>query len=370
MRWRGEVLKRVVTQKNLTQEAFSAKVGVTRQTFIEWTKGQVPKGNHLLALCRVLAVAPASLFTEDVPLMVPAHRTRRKAKRTAERDVLAAQLAAEYVPLFDGVPAPALLPSCPPGQDEDASAVAGELRRIAGMGDPGRPMDHEHACRLLDRLGVCLIVRTFPAELKDYAFYTRVGVHRCVFVNGQTNVLDLIYPLLHEAAHAIRDTEETPPAEYSQEEEDFCEAVANAAQFPCDYIEQARQLLRGKSAAIQVNTLKTLATQNHHAAYGLYKALTAGSSPTLALAPAGIHGADGNLRKISPAVRENLHAATAEAYIVRLSDLSPYLVRVLRAKAGSITLRTLVHLLDLDSVLDARQVRDLLREPAANARPV
>ena len=86
MKWLGDKLKNLLAERGLTQEAFSDKVGVSRQTFSEWVKGQVPKGGHLLKLCRVLDIEPGSLFVDDTPLRVPVHRTRGAVKRSPERD--------------------------------------------------------------------------------------------------------------------------------------------------------------------------------------------------------------------------------------------------------------------------------------------
>ena len=62
-------------------------------------------------------------------------------------------------------------------------------------------MDYGDAFHLLDQLGITTIFRFFPERVKDYAFYTRIHDHRVVFVNNSTNVLDLIFPVLHEAVN-------------------------------------------------------------------------------------------------------------------------------------------------------------------------
>lgn len=369
MKWLGDKLKDLLAERGLTQEAFSEKVGVSRQTFSEWVKGQVPKGSHLLTLCRVLDIEPGSLFEDDTPLLVPAHRTRGAAKRTPERDRLAAGLAREYAPLLDRTPLPALQMVCPADGAQAVQSLAAELRRLSGPEPSNVPLDYQHVFRLLDKLGICVVFRSFPEGLKDYAFYVRVSTHRLICVNKQTNVLDLIYPLLHEVVHAVRDVGKTSRAEYTVEEESFCDAVASATQFPAEYVAQVRAMLRGKTAPIQVNTLKTLAKDNHHAVYGIVKAL-ARSGENVNLDPRGIHGADANLRKDFPSVAAVLDADTPAAYLRTLQAFSPYLLRVLRSGEASITLRMLAQLLDLPSILDARQVRDLLMEQEAHACPV
>jgi transcriptional regulator with XRE-family HTH domain len=359
------MFKDLVSKHGLTQEAFSDRIGVSRQTFADWTNGQVPKGSHLLAICRILDVEPETLFEVDAPLLVPAHRTRRAAKRTPERDRLATVLAGEYRPLFDGIPSP-LRMTCEADGVQAPDVLAGELRHLAGADDPARPLDYEHVFTLLDKLGICVVFRTFSDGLKDYAFYVRVASHRVIFVNTQTNVLDLVFPLLHEVVHAIRDVGPQAPHEYTPEEETFCDSVACSVQFPVKYVIQVRTMLKGKPAATQVNTLKTLARDNHHAVYGLYKAMER-EGGVAGLRDQGIHGADANLRKSFPNIATYLAGQTPDDLLCKLESVSLYFVRVLKAKAGSITLRMFSQLLELDSVLDARQVRDLLLERETHA---
>lgn len=361
MQWLGDKLKELLTTRGLTQEEFSARVSVSRVTVSEWLKGQVPKGTHLLTICRVLDVAPDSLFEDDTSPLVPAHRTRGVAKRTPERDRLAAELAREYMALLDGYPRPPLQMVCHADGAQAAETLSDALRQLAGHDSAAKPFDYHHVFRLIDKLGICVVFREFPEGLKDYAFYIRIATHKVIFVNKKTNVLDLIYPLLHEVVHAVRDTGVTSRPEYSLDEENLCERVASAVQFPPAYVSQVRTMLRGLSPAIQVNTLKTLARENHHTVYGLVKALER-QGEACNLGNRGVHGADANLRKNSRLIENCLDAASPERYLRSLEELSPYLVQVLKSKAETITVRMLRQLLDLGSVLDARQIRDLLQE--------
>ena len=63
MRWQGEKLKALVAERGFTQEAFSRRVGVSRQAFSAWVRGKTPKGLHLLRICQNLGV-PAETFFE------------------------------------------------------------------------------------------------------------------------------------------------------------------------------------------------------------------------------------------------------------------------------------------------------------------
>jgi len=54
------------------------------------------------------------------------------------------------------------------------------------------PMDYKHTFHLLSLLSIVSIFRYFPSSVKDYAFYCRIDKHRVVFLDNNTNVLDLI----------------------------------------------------------------------------------------------------------------------------------------------------------------------------------
>lgn len=97
----------------------------------------------------------------------------------------------------------------------DVLGMAVELRQLTTPESPKRPLDYQHVFRLMDRLGICVVFRSFPEGLKDYAFYVRISTHRVICVNKRTNVLDLIHPLLHEVVHAVRDSGPLPRAEYT-----------------------------------------------------------------------------------------------------------------------------------------------------------
>jgi hypothetical protein len=157
--------------------------------------------------------------------------------------------------------------------------------------------------------------------------------------------------------------------EYADADEVLCETVASLVQFPTGYLERVRDQIRGRTAAIQVNTLKAIASENHHVVYGLVKAMER-HGIRLDLDSRAIHGSDGNLRKMFPTVESHLQAKTAEDFLSNIEALSPYFMRVLRSKAGNVTLRTLSNLLDLGSVQDAKEIRGLLRETDPHARAV
>jgi transcriptional regulator with XRE-family HTH domain len=368
MRWTGEYLKSLSESRKVSISALAGKLNVSRRTVYDWIEGQVPKGNHLLALCREFHVDPESFFQQSAPrVLVPSHRPRRGARVSSARQELAINLASEYEALFEGVRQPVVQPVVRVADATSVTPLASSFRRMAGLADAIEPMDFEHAFALLAALGICVLFRTFPNDLKDYAFYTRIADHRVVFVNLSNNVLDLIFPMLHEAVHAVRD-EETPPAEgYDETEEAFCDQVAGAAQYPQKYVEDARTALRGLSVAAKVSLLKSLASMHHHTVYGLVTAIEKAHGK-LGLPVRSVHGADGNLRKSHPTLGNVMleGADTPSDYLDRLQTLSPTLCNVLRENTEAVSARRLAELLELPSILDAQELRDALGRHEGN----
>ncbi len=137
------------------------------------------------------------------------------------------------------------------------------------------------------------------SKVKAYAFYTKINDHRVVFVNNATNVLDLIFPLLHEAVHAIRD-ELSINDGYDEAEEKFCDMVANHVQFPDEYVKMVYEMIKDLDIPIQINKLKTFVANYSHALYGVMKRIQS-INPNFDLK---IGGADTNLKKKFPTIGE------------------------------------------------------------------
>ena len=363
MNWIGNNLKQLSNSRNIPISKLAERLGVSRQTVYDWIEGQVPKGTHLLALCRELASEPAAFFEVGTPnTFVPAHRTRRGARVNPARQKLAIELADEYTVLCEGVRQPVVQSVVRMADGETISPLAESFRNMVGLANSADPMDYEHAFSLLDKLGVCVIFRTFPSDLKDYAFYTRIAGHRVVFVNLANNVLDLIFPMLHEAVHAVRDDKELLVESYDEKEEEFCDKVASAAQFPEKYVKDAYVALRGQPIANKVTLLKSLASMHHHAVYGLVKAIESVHG-NMDIPVRSLHGADGNLRNAYPTLSEVLYKGVDNPvnYLDRLGVLSPLLKTVLKENADAVSARKLTELLELPSMLDAQELRSLLK---------
>lgn len=359
MKWLGTKLKDLIDSKSVTQSGLAQGVGVTRQTVVDWIKGQVPKGSHLLGISRILDVEPSAFF-EDEPSPVqvaPRFRKRRTAKITAEVEGIAQGLALEYAGILEAKAMPVLEHIVRRIDDDAAVQLASCMRQLAGLRGSHDPMGYQDVFYLMQELGICVIFRKFPDDLKDYAFYTVINGQRVVFVNSATNLLDLIFPMLHEAVHALID-----PAASSRcsadKEDSFCDKVAGMAQYPDGYVDDVCAAIKGRTAAVKVNMLKDFAVRNHHVVYGIVRRIEERHGK-LKLSRNSVHGADGNLRQQSPqTLYDALFGDEAEGYVRALQTLTPIWFGIVAGSLDAMTIRKLADVLGLESVLDAKEVRE------------
>ena len=106
------------------------------------------------------------------------------------------------------------------------------------------------------------------------------------------SIPNLIFPLLHEAVHAIRD-EQNINEGFDEDEEIFCDLVANNIQFPDEYVRTVYDVIKDLEPGIQINKLKTFGANYSHALYGIIKRIQF-INPDFDLK---IGGADTNLKK-------------------------------------------------------------------------
>lgn len=359
MEWLGEKIKYLIKKNNLSIVKLAEKAGISRQTVNDWIKGQVPKGNHLINLCKIFNVNPDFFFSKDFDssISVPVHRTRKTAKVTPAMQKDALELARTYEVLFKNDANSSILPVIRVHHRTDAVAkkIAGELRKKAGISQD-LPPDYEHTFSLLEQLGINIIFRYFPEKIKAYAFYTKIHGHRIIFVNNSTNIIDLIFPVLHEAVHAIRDEIQINDA-FDTEEETFCDKVASYVQFSDEYVHMVDDVINGLSEGVQVNKLKTFGKKYGHALFGIVKQIKT-IHPGFTLK---IGGADSNLKKGFPTIGDILFAGDdPRDYVTKFSGLSPLFTNIILNQIDSITDRKLGELLGIESVLDAKAVKDEL----------
>lgn len=236
--------------------------------------------------------------------------------------------------------------------NENAKKIGAQLRVLSKISND-RPMDFEHVFVMLNELGIYTVFRPFPDEIskKIYAFYSKICGQRVVFINTDTNIVDLTFQLLHEAIHAIRDEE---PEKFNEEEEEaFCDLVANYIQFPEEYVMTVAQAIKGCQAAVSVNKLKEFSKRHHHSLFGI-KARIEGMGVPLDF---NVAGADANLKKTIHTVSQVLFAdSDARSYIEKLRALSPRFTDLVASEAPHVSLRKLAEWLGLDSGIDAKSV--------------
>lgn len=354
MGWDGSRIKVLTKEKGVRLKQMEEYLTISRQTINAWVNGQVPKGTHLVALCKFFNVSPSFFFPEDAaPTMtLPLHRTRGVAKLNGTMEKDARELASDYEGLFRFAASPGLVPVLRGGRDKEiAQTIAQELRSLALIG-PDKPMDYEHTFDLLAKLNIVCIFREFVPSIKSYAFYCRIHKHRVVFINTKTNVLDLIFPLLHETMHAVRDGEGT--ALYDEEEEAFCDMAAGYTQFPDSYVEAVYDSITGRPTPQQINTLKKYSGTYGHSIFGIYKQIELKYDKI----NLNIFGADTKLKKDFLSIGEILFKSSEpHDYIQHLRRLSPLFFEIVSRQLDNPSTRKFGEWLGLDSTLDAEHAR-------------
>jgi transcriptional regulator with XRE-family HTH domain len=364
MKWEGIKIKELARNNKLSIQSLADRIGVSRQTVNDWIKGQIPKGNHLLLICKLFSVDPDYFFIDDTDsfLSVPVHRTQRRAQITPEMQDTAKILSNEYSMIFRNHVKPSVLPVIrTQGLDDEAAIeIAARLRQISGIAET-KPIDYQHTFQLGEQLGIFLIFRYFPKSLKGYAFFTRIYGHRVVFISCDTSIIDLIFPVLHEFVHAIRDEKEN---EYDKAEENFCDLVACKIQFPDEYLEMVFKAIQDLKTPMQINKLKEFARINSHSIHGIFKAIKY-QYPDFTLS---YGGADTNLRKEFPTIGEIIfHSDDSRDYVYTLGSLSSNFLKLISIQLDSISNRRLAELLGLESSLDSKDVRiEILRTQAVS----
>jgi transcriptional regulator with XRE-family HTH domain len=359
MNFDGSIIKKKAKEAGYSLTALADKLHVTRQAVNTWIDGRVPRGKHLVELCSLLGLRPGDFFSAEAksPVTAPLHRAMLKKSLTPEMAEASLATASEYLNIFSQAPASAMVPVVRVQERnvEAAKQIALRLRAISGIRDD-KPMNYDGAFKLLAALNVFVVLRPFPqAIIKDsYAFYSRIAGQRVVFVNIDINVLDLIFQLLHETVHAIRD--ESPEDIKTEAEEAFCDKVAMFTQFPDYYIKTIATAITGCKPAQVVNMLKKFSGDNGHSIYGLYYRLREeGLFPD----KLSIGGAAANLKKQFPSLREILYRESdPRRFVKALFELSPHFMKLVRASISETSVRKVGEWIGLDSTLDIKTVID------------
>lgn len=361
MGWAGNKIKDRAREVGTTIIGLSKAIGVSRQTVNAWIGGQVPRGQHLIKLCKELGTEPNYFFApeKDSLISAPQHRTIGNRPVTAEMRAATLDMATQYINLFRSAPSSDLLLVVRARQrsEEDAEKIAARLRELSCI-DSDKPMSFEHIFIMLDKLGVYTVFRPFPDNVskKIYAFYSKIAGQRVIFVNTDTNVIDLKFQLLHETVHAVRD--EAADRENTEEEDAFCDLVAGYIQFPEEYVKLVARAVKGCGPGVAINKLKEFSKLYNHSMYGIMKRLErSGVILNINVAPA-----DTNLKKTIPKVSDTIFRdRDPRSYITKLRKLSPRFTTLVAAQTEHASVRKIGEWLGLDSAMDAQAVLGELR---------
>jgi transcriptional regulator with XRE-family HTH domain len=362
MSFSGTLIKTKAKDAGLTILRLAEQLDVSRQTISSWMKGQAPRGGHLVKLCSLLNMKPSDFFMESAEQLVsvPLHRTYRGKGVTTPMRQASQELAEQYINLFRQVSTASIVPvvRMPSSRtEESAHVIADFLRKESGLQE-GKPMDYKSVFLLLSKLGIHVIFRTFPAILnhQSYAFFSRIAGQRVVFVNSNTNVLDLIFQILHETVHAIRD-EELGTIDNADEEK-FCDKVAELAQFPDFYTNMVAQCIVGgiDNPALLITRLKEVSQKNSHSLWGIYYRLKNLGILKQELNPGG---AATNLNKKFP-VLQNILLGNGDprSYVDMLYALSPNFMALVAKQVPDCSTRKFGEWFGLDNSIDASAIMD------------
>ena len=360
MGWTGNKIKELASNNGISITKIADLVEVSRQTVNDWINGQIPKGNHLLELSKILNVSPNIFFSkiEDKNIIIPLHRVRNNSKITDKVQKEALELVEEFKLFFKNSKIPPVLPVIRLSKIDEkrAEEIAKELKENIEYKDIA-PINFDKTFKLLEMLGIYLVFANFPPKVKSYAFFTKIYGNRVVFINNNTNIIDLIFPLLHEAIHAVRD-ELTSEMGYDENEEELCDEIASHIQFSDEYISLVYNAIKGLPNAIQVKKLKDFGKEYKHSLHGVVKRIKK-IDDKFALE---VGGADSNLKKPFPTIGEIRNKArTPRELIVFEKIYSPHFLKSLLEQVDNLSDRKLAFLLGIEENLDIIEIRKELK---------
>lgn len=357
--WQGEIIKSIANQKSIKITEIAEALNISRQTVNEWINGQVPKGTHLLNLCKFLQISPDQLFKDEGKQnnLIPLHRTRKNAKINDKIQNESSAIINEYEVFFRNCTSGSIISKLQVFKKDEQHIIeiANQLRNLTQVKSYA-PMDYFNTFLLMKSLGIFVIFKQFSPKLKSYAFYTNIAEHRVVFINTQTNILDLIFPVLHESVHAIN-----PTNSYNEEEEQFCDKVASHVQFPNEYVDSIHNLLVDvDNTGQKINLLKKISSQNKHSLFGITKRLN-DKHPNFI--PENIGGADTKLKKEFPSINNILFSNGEPISFLQIYEsLSPLFIKAIENQIDEISDSKLAELLGLESAVDSKQIRGFLKK--------
>jgi len=359
MQWDGSAIKIRADAQGLSLSELARRIGVSRQAVNDWIGGQIPKGLFLITLCDILKFDPDELFIKEPEesVQVLVYRSKRKSPVNPGQEEQMKELAIRYKRLFPMTGPTTLRPTLTVSDfsEENAKIIATKLRQMGSVPE-AIPLDYFHAFQLLRVLDIHVIFTEFPVS-KLYAFYTCINNHRVVFVNIKTNLLDLIFPLLHETVHSIIRNNKSMLVEDA--EEDFCDMVASYTQFPDVYINKIYDMIQTVKPGNQINILKEYSRNNHHAICGVVERIKK-LDPDFDLK---YGGSDTNLRKEFRLFENILHESdSVRQYLQSYRRLSPLFIDLVLAQVDDLSSRIIGEIFSLENYSDMESLKDELRQ--------
>jgi transcriptional regulator with XRE-family HTH domain/Zn-dependent peptidase ImmA (M78 family) len=351
MSWQGHYIKTLAKEKKLTLQSVADQVGVSRQALNSWAKGQVPKGGHLLRLCKSFGVSPETFFVSEIDsrIAVPMHRARKTAKLNDSMQGEARVLASSYELFFREASDPGLVQSLRiyKKTEDEVRKASLALRKLGGV-ENDAPMAFHHVFSLVEDLGVNIIFSNFHKNIKAYAFYTKINNHRVVFVNFETKIIDLIFAILHESIHSIRDESQAYDASYTydKDEEDFCDLVASYAQLTDGYFSFVTDSIKELAKSAQLSQLAKFAKKYNHSMHAI-KVRIEKFIPEF---KHNVYPIETRVRKDSPTVRSHFFdAKDAREYIECWRNVSPVFISHVIEQSDKLSPRRICELISIDS---------------------
>ncbi len=355
--WQGNKLREALNKSNFTVTDFASKLSVSRQAANDWMNGTVPKGIHLIKLCKLLNININSLFLdEDNFVTMPKNRLNRNVQQNAKRDEKSLDFCKSFAYLFSNNKNPIETKQIDFRErtSEMAMEIAAMLRSSIEIREDD-PILYKHLFQLLDSLGIFVIIAEFP--IKSSAMYAQIHTHHVIFINIDNKINDTIFYTLHEIAHCLCEMNRYANISGINEEE-FCDLVASYSQLPDKYIEKEYHNIKNeKNVGMIINYLKIQARINTHALHGFWKRLKK-SHPNFG-SEISVHGADANLRKEFDSLNNLFERCEVLKQHVELFNLfSRRLLILIKNKYNSkeISIRAIQNLLLLKDYVDAESV--------------
>ena len=262
MKWLGEKLKDLVETRYRSQDEFCDKIKVSRQSFSSWVnEGNIPNGKSLLAIAVELQISIADLFEDTVvasPQFMPAHNALVNPESFDEANALAEEYS--NIISYDSL---VFSQICELSTDK-FKQLSKQFRSFAEV-DEISAMTYGDVFKLAHKLGICIIFRKFSNNLSEvYAFHRMINGVPVIFVDTESFVTDLIFVLLHEICHSVRRNNDTDASE-----DEFCNKVADLAQFPDSFLNRLQVELNRADKETQKGIIAKYARD--FSVLGLYK---------------------------------------------------------------------------------------------------